>query len=216
MKQYTALIVAAGSGTRMNLGYNKVYAKLSDGRTILEHTMSVFQNDPDCGQIIVVTDSDDYMANIKRIWPGRITLARGGSTRQESVMNGLAAVIFDHVMIHDGARPFLKKECIDSLKEALCQEKAALLMVPCKDTIKEVRDGYVVKTYERSSLMAAQTPQAFETELIRDCMQKAIKSGFTGTDDASLVENFSDARVKAVTGDYGNYKITTPEDLEKK
>ena len=213
--KYTALIVAAGSGTRMKLGYNKVYAKLKDGRSILEHTMAVFENDEDCGQIIIVTDAGDYCEHIrKEFWPGKITLVKGGDTRQESVMNGLAAVLSDYVMIHDGARPFVSKESLQAVKDALQSEDACLLMVPCKDTIKEVRDGYVVQTYERASLMAAQTPQAFRTDLIRSCMQKALANGFTGTDDASLVEEFSDTKVKAVEGDYGNIKITTPEDMK--
>jgi 2-C-methyl-D-erythritol 4-phosphate cytidylyltransferase len=214
--EYSAVIVAAGSGSRMGLGYNKVYAKLADGRTILETTVSVFSSDPDCRQIIVVTDPLEFRHHFAKRMPGRIVLCRGGKTRQESVANGLEAVISPYVLIHDGARPYLSKKDLDNLKKALETEKAALLMVPCKDTIKRVIDGYVETTYDRSTLMAAQTPQGFETSLILSCLCRAVQEGYTGTDDASLVERYGNVKVKAVAGSYGNFKITTPEDLSVK
>lgn len=197
----------------MKLGYNKVYAELKDGRGILDTTVSVFLNDPDCEQIVIVTDIQDYLLH-HGIMNGKITLCKGGSSRQESVHNGLLAVTMDHVMIHDGARPFIEQEELDALKETLETQDACLLMVPCKDTIKKVIDGFVAETYDRSTLMAAQTPQAFKTSLIRRCMKRAIDEGFTGTDDASLVERYSTVRIKAVEGSYSNIKITTPEDLK--
>ena len=116
-------------------------------------------------------------------------------------------------MIHDGARPFLSQDLLDSIKNTLTTEDACLLMVPCKDTIKKVIDGYVETTYDRSTLMAAQTPQAFKTDLILSCTKKAMEENYTGTDDASLVEKYSDVKVKAVEGSYANIKITTIEDL---
>lgn len=211
---YSVVIVAAGSGTRMNLGYNKVYAKLNDGKTVLEHTMQVFENDPECTQLIVVTDADDFCANIRYCyWPGKTLIAHGGNTRQESVYSGLKAVSEDVVMIHDGARPFLTQGALDRLKQAMETEDAALLTVPCKDTVKKVSNGYIELTYDRSTLAAAQTPQVFRTELILDCFLKAMQEGFTGTDDCSLAERYSDVRIRAVEGSYGNVKITTPEDL---
>ena len=212
--KYTALIVAAGSGTRMQLGYNKVFARLKDGRTILETTAGIFLKDQDCTQIVIVTDASEF----RRFWPdripGKIVLCRGGSTRQESVCNGLQAVINDFVFIHDGARPFLDEETLARLKSAMETEEAALLCVPCKDTIKKAdENGYVVETYERSTLRSAQTPQAFRTGLIMECMEKAFADHYTGTDDCSLVERYSSTRIKAVEGSYENFKVTTPEDL---
>ena len=213
--KYTAVIVAAGSGTRMKLGYNKVYAKMQDGRTILAHTMDVFKADPDCIQIVVVTEALHYYHETENErWPGLITIARGGKTRQESVYNGVIAALGDYVMIHDGARPYLDAEILDRIKRVLPRNKAVLTAVPCKDTIKQTDPkGYVVSTYERSTLCAAQTPQAFKTELLLDCLHKAKKAGFTGTDDCSVVEAFSDVRIRIVEGSYANIKITTPEDL---
>ena len=92
-------------------------------------------------------------------------------------------------------------------------EQAACLCVSCKDTIKVLKDGYIVETPDRSALAAAQTPQVFHTDVILDCMHKAFRDGFTGTDDASLAERY-DIPVKAVTGTYDNIKITTAEDLK--
>jgi 2-C-methyl-D-erythritol 4-phosphate cytidylyltransferase len=211
--QYSAVIVAAGSGSRMNLGFNKVYAHLPEGCTILEKTMSVFLEDEDCVQIVVVTDAAEYLHHIQTRVPGRITFAMGGDTRQRSVLNGTMAAIADTVFIHDGARPFLSRELLDQLKEVMETEEAALLAVPCKDTIKIVEHGYVRMTVERNTVCGAQTPQAFRTEKIIDCIHKAEQEGYTGTDDCSLAERYSNMRIKVVQGSYENYKITTPEDL---
>ena len=200
----------------MKLGYNKVYAKMRDGRTILNHTMDVFRADKDCIQIVVVTESLAYYQNVEGDWPGLITLAKGGKTRQESVRNGLLAAIGEYVMIHDGARPYLDQKSLKRIKKALKTDDAVLLMVPCKDTIKKIdAEGYVELTYDRSTLAAAQTPQAFKTSLLMECMAKAEQAKFTGTDDCSLVEAFSDVRVRTVEGSYANIKITTPEDMER-
>ena len=199
----------------MKLGYNKVYAKMRDGRTILNHTMDVFRADKDCIQIVVVTESLAYYQNMEGDWPGLITLAKGGKTRQESVRNGLLAAIGEYVMIHDGARPYLDQKSLKRIKKALKTDDAVLLTVPCKDTIKKIdAEGYVELTYDRSTLAAAQTPQAFKTSLLMECMAKAEQAKFTGTDDCSLVEAFSDVRVRTVEGSYANIKITTPEDME--
>ena len=202
--QYSALIVAAGSGTRMKLGYNKVYAKLPDGTTILDKTLSVFLNDSDCAE---------HFEKVHGRKDGRVVFACGGATRQDSVYNGLRAVLADIVFVHDGARPFLEKESLEKLKKTMETEKAALLCVPCKDTVKNVKDRYVVETYDRSTLQCAQTPQAFETDLLLTCMHKAKEDHFIGTDDTSLVEKYSNVRVAVVEGKYSNYKITTPEDI---
>lgn len=211
--EYTALIVAAGTGTRMGLGYNKVYAPLKDGKAILFHTMEVFQKDPDCRQMVIVTDSWSFMEHWKGVLPQETVYVHGGKSRLESVRNGLLAVEYPYVFVHDGARPYVSGASIQALKEALKEDDAALLMVPCKDTIKVVKDGYVQETLDRSTLMAAQTPQAFRTDLLSRCLDEAVKDGCMVTDDASAVELYGNVRVRAVTGSYANFKITTPEDL---
>lgn len=209
--RYSVIIVAAGSGTRMHLGYNKVYCRM-EGKTILEHTMRLFLDDEECREMIIVTNSAQYIKEIDLL-EGRIVLVQGGSSRQESVANGLYAVKEEIVMVHDGARPYLSEKELSALKQAMKTEQAACLAVAVKDTIKQIRGDYVLHTPLRETLVAAQTPQAFKTELLFSCMQKAIESGYTGTDDCSLVERFSDARIRLVKGSYANRKITTPEDL---
>ncbi|SJZ38404.1 2-C-methyl-D-erythritol 4-phosphate cytidylyltransferase [Anaerorhabdus furcosa] len=210
--KYSVIIVAAGRGSRMNLGYNKVYYPLN-GITILEQTMKKFENDPLCNQIIVVTEGEDYKTHTNR-YSGKIVIVKGGETRQESVYNGLCAAKEEVVFVHDGARPFVTIESLKKLTQAMENNEAALLMVPCKDTIKVVENGVIAKTLDRAKLMHAQTPQAFKTKLLIECYQKAFKDKFLGTDDASLVEKYSDVKIAVVEGDYKNIKITTPEDIE--
>ena len=211
--KYSAVIVAAGVGQRMKLGFNKAYAKLSTGKTIIETTVEVFLQDPDCKQIVLVTDMEDPYSKQLSAQYGRLVVARGGATRQESVYSGLKGTLCDYVLIHDGARPYVSLELIERIKRALETEKAALLAISSKDTVKRVKDGYVLETYPRSELMLAQTPQGFETNLILECYKKAKKEGYLATDDASLVEYYSDVPVKIVEGSPSNFKITTPDDL---
>ena len=211
--KYSAVIVAAGVGQRMKLGFNKAYAKLSTGKTIIETTVEVFLQDPDCKQIVLVTDMEDPYSKQLSAQYGRLVVARGGATRQESVYSGLKGTLCDYVLIHDGARPYVSLELIERIKRALETEKAALLAISSKDTVKRVKDGYVLETYHRSELMLAQTPQGFETDLILECYKKAKKEGYLATDDASLVEYYSDVPVKIVEGSPSNFKITTPDDL---
>ena len=134
--KYSALVVAAGSGSRMKLGYNKVYMRLSDGKCLLDKTLSVFMDDPDCTQIVVVTDPAMFRQEIGEKTVGKVVVARGGETRQESVHNGLMAVLEETVFVHDGARPFLKKEVLERLKGTMETEDAALLVHAdvCPDT----------------------------------------------------------------------------------
>ena len=133
--------------------------------------------------------------------------------RQDSVYEGLKHVTSDYVMIHDGARPFVKKDLLDRLVVGMEEYKAVLAMVPCKDTIKRVKDGKVVETLIRSELMQAQTPQAFDTVLIRNAYKDAIENNIQATDDASMLE-LQGKDVYVVEGDYDNIKITTKEDLK--
>lgn len=211
--EYTALIVAAGSGARMGLGYNKLLFAFDDGQTIIEKTLRIFQKDIRCKQIVVVISEHDD-AVMRPLLPKKATIVYGGTMRSDSVYNGLSAVTCDTVFIHDGARPWLSQTSLDALlkKKETC--RACLLMVPVKDTIKEVVDGMVVKTHERTSLMQAQTPQAFDTAYLLACYRKCMTLGMLVTDDAQVVEYCGDEPIYAVIGDYENRKITTPEDLK--
>lgn len=211
--KYSVVIAAAGSGSRMGLGYNKVYYPVND-RPLLAYTIDVFEKDEDCVDIVVVTDVDTFNEKMVGEKFYKVSVVAGGSSRQESIYHGLQKVKEDIVMIHDGARPHITQDLLDKLKEAMTKEKGAILMVPCKDTIKVVENGYIVKTIPRETLMAAQTPQVFYTSDILSCMKKAIDEGYTGTDDASLIERYLNIKVACVLGNYNNLKVTTPEDLK--
>lgn len=207
---YSCVIVAAGKGSRMNLGYNKAYYMLDD-KCILEHTIKAFKDDHDCKEIIVVCDIDDFKAHIK---DDDVILVSGGATRSDSVYNGLQKVSYEYVMIHDGARPYVSSKILDDTKQCLSKHNACLAMVDCKDTIKKVVDNKVVKTYVRSTLKNAQTPQSFKTSMIIEAYQKAIADNFVATDDASIYEVYGNDDVYVIEGSYDNIKITTIEDIK--
>ena len=211
---YSAIILCAGRGSRSGLNYNKLLYRFEE-KTVYEMTMEIFLKDDRCQQIVVVTKKDELNDLKKLITANKITYVFGGTERQDSVYNGLQVVNQEYVLIHDGARPYLKIEYIDDILRCLNDNPACLLMVPVKDTIKVCKEGIVVETLPRSILMQAQTPQAFKTELIKDCYQLAKDANFVATDDASLVEKFKDVDVTVVIGSYENIKITTPDDLQR-
>ncbi|HIX81514.1 MAG TPA: 2-C-methyl-D-erythritol 4-phosphate cytidylyltransferase [Candidatus Erysipelatoclostridium merdavium] len=210
---YSVIVLCAGKGSRSGLGYNKMLYRFND-KTVYEMTMSVFLQDQRCKQIVVVTKEDEINEIKELVNDKRIVYVFGGKERQDSVYNGLQVVNQKIVLIHDGARPYLTIDNIDSLLECLINNDACLLMVPVKDTIKLCQDGKVVETLPRNLLMQAQTPQAFKTSLIKECYQKAKDEKYEATDDASLVEKFTEVPVMSVLGSYENIKITTPEDLK--
>ena len=209
---YSAIVLCAGKGSRSGLTYNKMLYRFKN-KTVYEMTMEIFLNDERCKQIVVVTKEEELDDLKKLILSKKIDYVFGGKERQDSVSNGLQVVKEDYVLIHDGARPYLKKENIDDILECLNKNDACLLVVPVKDTIKVCIDGNIVKTLPREQLVQAQTPQAFKTELIKRCYQKGKDKNYIATDDASLVEYFENIEVKAVLGSYSNIKITTPDDL---
>lgn len=216
---YTAIVLAAGSGSRTGLTYNKMFFPLPDGRTVLEHSLDLFEQDPECRQIVIVCapaeleEVTEWAAQLSGA--EKITCTTGGKTRQESVSHGLEKTEEEVVLIHDGARPFLRKEELEKLKKAMETEQAALLVLPAVETVKLAdEDGYVQQTLPRSSLFQAQTPQAFRTDLIREAHQKAALAGFEATDDAQIMEVYGTAPVLCVIGDASNKKITHPSDLK--
>lgn len=211
---YSAILLAAGSGTRLNLGYNKVFYKFSDGKTIIEKSVEAFEKHPLCNQIILVISSQDEQ-QMSELFGERVEYVIGGSTRQQSSYHGLQLVRNDRVLIHDGARCFVSQRILDDCVAALMQYDAVCVMVPAKDTIKRVIGGVIEETYDRSTLMCAQTPQGFKTKLIKQCTEVSIIENLKVTDDASIVEMCSDVDVHVVMGDYDNIKITTIEDIRE-
>lgn len=211
---YSVIIAAGGNGGRMGLPYNKMFYTLANGHTILQTSVNLFKNDINCKQIIIATNPDD-MPRLSNLHGGRIVIVNGGKTRQESVFNGLMAVNQNVVLVHDGARPWCTQESIDGLLKAMHKDKAAILAVPEIETVKVVENGYITKTIARNNLMHAQTPQAFNTDLLVKCHHKALEEHFSATDDAQLIERYSDVPIKIVEGNYANIKITTMNDVSK-
>ncbi|XOQ36847.1 MAG: 2-C-methyl-D-erythritol 4-phosphate cytidylyltransferase [Lactococcus sp.] len=207
-KAYSAILLAAGSGSRMAADRNKIFLTLAD-QAIFQYALDLFLSDSDCKQVILVGKADEK-AYFTAFLSDRVCFVVGGAERQDSVRHALEEVSEAAVMIHDGARPFVTLAELAALKA----QDNAILAVPVKDTIKQVDpDGKIKQTVPRDKLWGAQTPQFFETSLIQEVHHIAHLKGFLGTDDASLVEVFSDQPVTIVPGSYENIKITTPEDL---
>jgi len=206
-------------GRRMGATVNKQYLPLN-GRPILAHTIALFDQHPLIDKIYLITPADEFeLCRREVLEPNSFAkvqeLVPGGAERQDSVRNGLLACAAgpeDILLIHDGVRPLLQPALIDKLVAEVQARGACLVGVPVKDTIKQVVDGRIEGTPERSGLWQAQTPQAFRYGQILDAYQRAQQDGFRGTDDASLVERLGQS-VTVVAGSYRNIKITTPEDL---
>ena len=141
---YSAIILCAGKGSRSGLDYNKMLYRFGD-QTVYQMTMKTFLNDPRCKQLVVVTKADEITDLKQLVTDKRIVYVYGGKERQDSVYNGLQVVDQDHVLIHDGARPYITTEKIDDLLLCLKEYDACLLMVPVKDTIKLCCDDTVAE-----------------------------------------------------------------------
>ena len=213
----TAVILAAGLGKRMQAGHNRQFIEIC-GQSVLTHTLTVFAQIPEIANIVLVVragEEDTCQNMIPEIAENKTVLAIGGKERQDSVHNGIRAITWEceYILIHDGARPLVTEDVIRRTLLAAQNSGAAICAVPVKDTIKQAdSDGNVLATIPRESLWAVQTPQVFRADLIRRAYENAYVHNHYGTDDASLVEYLGE-KIKIVTGDYENIKITTPEDI---
>jgi 2-C-methyl-D-erythritol 4-phosphate cytidylyltransferase len=216
-----ALIPAAGMGKRMGASINKQYLQLN-GMPIVARTISVFEQSPLIDAIYLVIPAEEIpfcqQHVVEACGFGKIVaIVPGGRERQNSVMNGLTAMREhvsddDIVLIHDGVRPLVTENMLRESIITASLHDGALVAVPVKDTIKTVHDDIVCDTPCRRSLWQAQTPQTFRFGKIFSAHLSAEAEGFSGTDDASLIER-SGGKVHIIRGDYRNIKITTPEDL---
>jgi len=211
------LIPAAGSGSRMKAGKNKLLINLN-GESILYWTLkSVFLSKKVSwvGIIGQPHDRTEIMNSIKE-FSDKITWINGGNTRQESVSNGVNNLPNNamKVLIHDGARCLIKPEFIDKCFTELEENDAVILAVKVTDTIKVVNENRIIKeTPDRNFLWAAQTPQGFSVTQLKKAHQKAKENSWNVTDDASLFERLQ-WPVKIIEGNSTNIKITSPIDLK--
>lgn len=216
-----ALIPAAGMGKRMGASINKQYLQLQ-GLPIVARTIAQFEKSSLIEAIYLVIPAEEIPYCREHVveacgFRKVAAIVPGGKERQNSVMNGLAAMkdrlqADDVVLIHDGVRPLVTEQLLAESIQTACSYDGALVAVPAKDTIKTVRDEIVTGTPPRETLWQAQTPQSFRYSVICEAYHSAEAAGFMGTDDASLVERLG-GTVRIVRGDYRNIKITTPEDL---
>lgn len=224
MNKITAIVLAAGSGSRMKSKTKKQFMEIK-GKPVIWYSLFEFEKSR-VDEIILVTgkEDNDYCKkeivekyNLKKIK----NVVAGGSERYESVYNGLKEVTGNIVLIHDGARPLINNEIIERSIEGTIKSDACVVGVPVKDTIKRAnKEGYIIDTPNRSELWITQTPQSFKTDLVKMAykkMKEELEKGNTTlniTDDAMVVEEFTTNQVRFVQGDYKNIKVTTPEDID--
>ena len=225
-RKCVAVILAAGKGKRMNSDTLKQYMLLK-GKPVLYYSLNTFQ-ESFVDEVVLVTGNDEIEYCRKEIvdkysFTKVSAIVPGGKERYHSVAAGLMAIdSADYVFIHDGARPFVTLEILDKLFDDVCEHGSAICAVHVKDTIKIADDqGFAITTPNRHSLWQMQTPQTFEFAIIRDAYEKLIASevrilsqGIDVTDDAMVLETFTNKKIRLTEGDYHNIKITTPEDLE--
>ena len=224
MNKITAIVLAAGSGSRMKSKTKKQFMEIK-GKPVIWYSLFEFEKSR-VDEIILVTGKEDIdyckkeiveKYNLKKIK----NVVAGGSERYESVYNGLKEVTGNIVLIHDGARPLINNEIIERSIEGTIKSDTCVVGVPVKDTIKRAnKEGYIIDTPNRSELWITQTPQSFKTDLVKMAykkMKEELEKGNTTlniTDDAMVVEEFTTNQVRFVQGDYKNIKVTTPEDID--
>jgi 2-C-methyl-D-erythritol 4-phosphate cytidylyltransferase len=213
-----AVIVAAGSGSR--LGGHEPKALLTiGGRPLVAMAVERALASPSIASVVVAAPAG-FEARVRELLAPHAAssvVVTGGATRQRSVAAGLTAIEAQvHVVVvHDAARPFASPELFTAVVDAvMAGADAAAPVLPLVDTVKRVRDGSIIGTEPRDDLALAQTPQACRTELLRDGLAKAEESGLDFTDDAGLLE-WVGVSVRTVSGEPGNFKVTTPSDLAR-
>ncbi len=223
--RHFAVIVAGGKGLRMKSDRKKQYLVI-DKVPVLIRSLLVFDHHPRVDEIIlVVPETDMTFCRDTLIAPFNIAtplhLISGGITRQNSVTNGLDKIITlcgtpkeTLVLVHDGVRPFVEPDLVDACLDKAAEVGACIPALAITDTIKKSMDGrQITNTLDRSLLYRAQTPQVFRLDLLLSAITHAKKTGFSGTDEASMLEH-AGIPVHLVPGNLFNIKLTTRGDLD--
>lgn len=214
------ILAAGGYGKRMG---SKIPKQMMDlcGKPVILRTVEPFLKSSIVDGIVIVAYEETIpliknivsrVENIPDI--DRIKIIKGGRERQESVSIGLSQLPEDTdiVLIHDAVRPFITEKLIGECISAAEEYGAVTVMRPVKETVKIVKDSFVINTIDRSTVWITQTPQAFRFDIIKDAHKKAVEDGFSGTDDAMLVERMG-KDVFVIEGSDTNIKITTKTDF---
>ena len=235
-----AVILAGGIGARVGGNTPKQLLPLADGRSVLEHAVSAFEQSPHIDEVCIVMHPD-YIAYAEQMllanaWQKVRHIIPGGKERWESSVNAIR-LLGDkairreakgeevNLLLHDAARPYVSQEIIDRVCEALEEHEAVTVAIPSTDTVYEMVDGKVARIPQRSTIMRAQTPQAFRLELIAAAYTKALGADICdeqacsachlpATDDCGIVhEHMPHIPIHIVLGEEQNKKITFKEDI---
>lgn len=212
-----AVVVAAGRGVRMGAAVNKVLLPLC-GEPVIRHAVRAFCEADEIDGVVVVASADETeqmraaLCGLEKV----CAIVPGGSTRQESVKNGLDALPKEAriALVHDGARPLISRELIARCIRQTEDCGSAVVCTPVTDTVKVEKDGCVVRTLDRSQLRAVQTPQCFFAGELKAAYEVAARDGVSVTDDASVMEHAGHS-VHLLESSEVNFKLTTPEDLRR-
>jgi len=213
VSQASAIVVAAGAGKRF--GEMKQFAYLR-GKPVLEWTLEAFQRHGEVDAVVLVLPDEQDLKHYRMRYAKIVDIVRGGERRQDSVWQGfrlLDAATAEVVLVHDGARPLVSPGLISRVIAAARADGAAVPALPLEDTVKEVQEGRVVRTADRTLLARTQTPQGFLYTVLKKALYQARRDRFYGTDEAMLAER-AGIPVSVVEGDPRNIKITTLVDLK--
>lgn len=206
------IIPAAGSGTRFGGDVPKQFLPLG-GKPLVQRVVERFLFDAVVTRVVVPVA--DMLLNAVKTSPGeRVQFVAGGATRLQSVTRGLEAAgeEVDLVAIHDAVRPFFSHDTFHATLDAARVHGAAFPGIPLPDTVHQIADDVIASTLDRSVLVAAQTPQCFRIDVLREILARATREDAVATDEAGLAAKYGH-RVQLVPGDSMNFKITRPEDL---
>ena len=218
-QKYTAIVLAAGSGKRMNSQVHKQYLIIQD-RPVLYYSLKAFEDSAVDEIVLVVGKGEEEFCRKEIVDKYGISkvkaIVEGGKERYHSVFEGLKQTSdADYVLIHDGARPFVNQDIIRRCMQEVQKYQACVVGMPVKDTIKIAdEEGYAKQTPDRKNVWMIQTPQTFSYALIYEAYEEMLKTEDTAiTDDAMVLERIKGKKSKLIEGSYRNIKITTPEDL---
>ncbi len=219
MLNNTAIVLAGGSGSRMNSDIPKQYIEVCN-RPLLVYSLLTMEESPVIDEIILVTREEDLDFCKKEIIDKyniskAAHIVKGGSERFLSVYEGLKKAQGRYVWIHDGARPCISQEVMNRLFDDVNMYGATVAAVPSKDTVKIVKDDFAIDTPDRASVWMVQTPQVFLKDELVGAYSNMMNTDkhFNITDDAMIMENFGSLKVHITMGEYTNIKVKTPEDI---
>ena len=218
-QKYAAIVLAAGSGKRMNSQVHKQYLIIQD-RPVLYYSLKAFEDSAVDEIVLVLGKGEEEFCRKEIVDKYGISkvkaIVEGGKERYHSVFEGLKQTSdADYVLIHDGARPFVNQDIIRRCMQEVQKYQACVVGMPVKDTIKIAdEEGYAKQTPDRKNVWMIQTPQTFSYALIYEAYEEMLKTEDTAiTDDAMVLERIKGKKSKLIEGSYRNIKITTPEDL---